>query len=255
MLGYKGFSNFRSDNRGSTGSSRDTAETSASLAAEEKLHSYFRQRSQVRHLPPKAELILEGQRSDELFMLVNGWAYRSKLLSNGRRQVLDFLLPSDLFGLSLSNPVDRTEYSVEAITDIHYYSCPTKMFLADIVSDECLIISLLSVLGKDAASAFNRLTDVGRRDAKSRTARLLVTIFLRIRKTNQSGDGRCEFPATQCHLADALGLSKVWINRVLRELRDGNVATIANGELIIHDLPALVKIAHLDEVSMGADWC
>ena len=49
------------------------------------------------------DLIREGNRPDHVFLLMEGWAYRYKALSNGKRQILAYLLPGDFCDTSISS--------------------------------------------------------------------------------------------------------------------------------------------------------
>ena len=53
-------------------------------------------------------------------------------------------------------------------------------------------------------------------------------------------------PLSQYVLADALGLSTVHINLVLRELREDGLLTFQKGEVTIHDFDRLVHLAEFD---------
>jgi len=57
----------------------------------------------------------------------------------------------------------------------------------------------------------------------------------------------CEFPLTQSNLADALGLSTVHVNRILRQLREERLATVANRKLTINNIEALEELCDFDE--------
>jgi hypothetical protein len=50
-------------------------------------------------------------------------------------------------------------------------------------------------------------------------------------------------PLTQGQLADHLGITAIHTNRVLRVFRESRIATVREGMVTIHDLPALVRIA------------
>jgi DNA-binding transcriptional regulator LsrR (DeoR family) len=53
-------------------------------------------------------------------------------------------------------------------------------------------------------------------------------------------------PLTQYHLADALGLSAVHVNRVLRQLREGGLVTFQKGRVVFDDFERLKELAGFD---------
>src|ERR1700760_4417777 len=67
-------------------------------------------------LPAGGTLFEEGRKADRLYTLLSGWAFRYKTMPDGRRQILNFLLPGDLIGLQ-SRMMDTAEHGVEVLTD------------------------------------------------------------------------------------------------------------------------------------------
>ena len=54
-----------------------------------------------RVLPAKRNILRDEKEADEVFTLYDGWAYTYKLMLDGRRQILDFLLPGSFIGLHM----------------------------------------------------------------------------------------------------------------------------------------------------------
>src|ERR1041384_2671420 len=64
-----------------------------------------------------ATILAEGAHSAQLFTLLSGWAFRFKTLSDGRRQILNSVLPGDLVGLQ-GSVIGVLEHSVEALSPV-----------------------------------------------------------------------------------------------------------------------------------------
>src|SRR5246127_5840899 len=64
-----------------------------------------------------SEIIRAGDKAPELYTLYSGWAFRLKTLPDGRRQILNFLLPGDLVGLQAAM-FDAAQHGIEALTDV-----------------------------------------------------------------------------------------------------------------------------------------
>src|SRR6266699_3589216 len=62
-------------------------------------------------------VLLEGTNSAHLYTVLSGWAFRYKMLPDGRRQILNFALPGDLVGVQ-GSMFDKMEHSVEALNDL-----------------------------------------------------------------------------------------------------------------------------------------
>ena len=74
-------------------------------------------KTEHRHLPAGADIIHPGQEDAELYTLFSGWAFRYQLLPDGRRQILNFLLPGDLVGLQASL-LSAAQHGIEALTEV-----------------------------------------------------------------------------------------------------------------------------------------
>ncbi|MCU6455280.1 helix-turn-helix domain-containing protein [Sphingomonas sp. A2-49] len=59
-------------------------------------------------------------------------------------------------------------------------------------------------------------------------------------------NGRCEVPLTQEEVGDALGLTAVHVNRVLRRLPESGSVELAHQELLIKDAKRLTHEARFD---------
>jgi len=62
-------------------------------------------------------LLMQGTSSAHLYTVLSGWAFRYKTLPDGRRQILNFALPSDFLGLQ-GSVMQEMQHSVEALTDM-----------------------------------------------------------------------------------------------------------------------------------------
>lgn len=77
------------------------------------------------HLPISAgqEIIRIGDQGFRLYTLYSGWAFRFKVLPDGRRQILNFLLPGDLIGLQAAMS-EAAQHGIEALTDVELCLLP-----------------------------------------------------------------------------------------------------------------------------------
>ena len=174
---------------------------------------------------------------DSVFTLYAGWAFTWTATSEGRRQILDFHLPGDL--------VERTEdgAEVEALTDASFCILSRERLCEFMGRDPGLALSYAEGLTRDRARLRQRLTSLGRRDAVGRVAHLLLEVLGRIQRRGGGDAKGAPVPLKQAHIADALGLSTVHINRVLQGLRRQGLIRLAEGRLAIGDLRALRRVA------------
>ncbi len=189
-----------------------------------------------------ATVFLESTDSAHLFTVLDGWAFRYKMLEDGRRQILNYALPGDLLGLQASI-MGKLDHSVEALTDI--VLC---VFQRDRIWDlyethPGLAFDTTWLAAREERLLDENLLSVGRRTAEERISHMLLSLAERAKRTGQSKGNSVRFPITQHHLADTLGLSLVHTNKTLRKLVKKGVIHWRPGELQIKNNSLLSDMA------------
>ena len=195
-------------------------------------------RERVLRVDAGHDLILEGDRPDRIRVVLSGWLARYKTLEDGRRQIVNFVLPGDTcnpFAYLLS----RLDHSMSSLTTVIYSVIERESFEALLASDSMLAEALWCEALADAAIQREWAVNIGRRMALERVAHLLCEIFERLRPVGLLNGDSCAFPITQMDLADATGLSVVHLNRTLQELRAAGLIVLRERTLTISDLDAL----------------
>jgi CRP-like cAMP-binding protein len=176
------------------------------------------------------------------YTLLSGWAFRYALVDGGARQILNFLLPGDVIGLEsvFKTPVD---YGVMSMTAVELCAFPTSGFPSFAQDNPRLGLEIARLALAAAGHADRRLTALGRRPASARTAALFVELHDRLSDCGMIDGREIAVPATHEQLADALGLTSVYISRTLQLLDREGLARFERGTLIIHNLPGLRLLA------------
>jgi CRP-like cAMP-binding protein len=187
-------------------------------------------------------LVRENQLNAQLFTVYSGWAFRYKSLSDGRRQILNFLLPGDLVGLQQEFGEVST-HGIEALTD-----CTLCVFQNDSLWDVFrehprLGYDITWLSAHEESHVDDNLLTTGRRNATERVAMLLMHLYQRLERIGLVEDGTVAFPLNQQHIADALGLSLVHTNKTLRRLSLLGLHELKNGRLRLLNTRALARIA------------
>lgn len=194
--------------------------------------------------PAGVTLFREGAADVGLFLIREGWAFRYKSLANGRRQILNFLLPGDMIGLqTVAGP--RIEHGVEALTKVRLSRWALdRLHEADGNSGD---FRPLAALARHAAAQEQlldeQLLSVGRRTAMERMAYLIWSLARRVRAGGMAIAETIDFPMTQQHLADALGLSLVHTNKTLQRLIRTECIALKGRRLMVKDECMLTEIA------------
>src|SRR5258708_2720240 len=183
-------------------------------------------------LPAGAEIIRAGDDSPEIYMLYAGWAFPFKMLPDGRRQILNFLLPGDLVGLQAAM-FDAAQHGVEALTEVQLCLLPRRKIWALFGEMPGLAFDVAWLGSREESHVDENLTSAGRRTATERAAALIVMLYKRAKALGLVVDGTFLFPLRQQHIADALGLSLVHTNKTLGRLRHIGMLKRMNGSLTL----------------------
>jgi CRP-like cAMP-binding protein len=88
--------------------------------------------------------------------------------------------------------------------------------------------------------------NIGRRSAIERTAHFFLELGQRLALIGRVTNNGFARPLNQYVLADALGLSAIHVNRILRQLRERGLITLKAQQVIILDLAGLEDLAGFD---------
>jgi len=189
-----------------------------------------------------ASFLRQGARSDQLYTVLSGWAFRYKMLDDGRRQILNYALPGDMVGLQ-GALMREMEHSVDALTNITLCVFPRTRLYELYSRVPSLAFDITWLAAREEQLIDENLVSLGRRTALERTAFLLLHIFARAEESGLVKNGSIQFPFTQQHLADTLGMSLVHTNKTLRRLFVTGAVRWKDRVFEVVDRKALARIA------------
>jgi CRP-like cAMP-binding protein len=193
-------------------------------------------------VPAGTKIIRPDEESAELYTLYSGWAFRFKILPDGRRQILNFLLPGDLLGLQAAM-FDTTRHGIEALTQVELCLLPRQKIWKLFGKMPELAYDVTWLGSHEESYVDENLMSVGRRSAAERIAALIIMLYKRADALDLVAHEKFSFPLSQQHIADALGLSLVHTNKTLARLRRLGMFTQANGSLTLKNPRVLERFA------------
>ena len=197
------------------------------------------------HLRAGETLIHEGQTDAPLYTLRTGWAFRYKTLSDGRRQILTFLLSGDFIGVQ-QKMGDASVHGVQMLTDAQLCVFQRDALWELHRQSPAMGFNVTWLIAREESMVDDTLLSVGRRSAEERIAMLLIILFKRAAALQADGGASgVPFPLTQQHIADGLGLSLIHTNKTLRKLERRGLHHIEDGTLHMRDVKALARLADL----------
>src|SRR5688572_6556913 len=191
-----------------------------------------------RPIAAHTEIVHERQEGHHAFILQEGWACAYKLLPDGGRQVIDFSVPGDFMGLR-SVLLRTSDHGFAAVTDIVVAEVSARQMIDTFQRVPRMGAAILWAASRDEAMVVEHLVSIGRRNALVRTAHLLLELGLGLQLEGLGSQSGFDCPLNQYLLADALGLTAIHVNRVLRQLRERGLVTFRDGRVEFHDLAGL----------------
>ncbi|WP_181704989.1 Crp/Fnr family transcriptional regulator [Chthonobacter rhizosphaerae] len=205
----------------------------------------------IRTVEADGDIVADGETPGHCRLLAEGFAARTKMLQDGRRQLTAIHVKGDFLDLNgfLLSPLD---HGVLALTRCAVAEIPHRL-LTEITEEEPNLTRLLwrSTL-IDAATQRAWMVSLGRRSSVGHCAHLLCELCVRLEAVGEvSPDRSFRFPITQTELGDALGISSVHANRVLQELRGDGLIVWSGGTVRIEDWDRLAALASFDPAYLG----
>ena len=193
-----------------------------------------------------AYLVREGQPTKVCTVLIDGFAFRQKLVTDGARQIISIHIPGEL--LDIQNCLlGIADHNVQALNRCTVGVIP-KDSLVRLTEERPNVRRAIWLDSLIDSSIFREwVVNLGRRDARGRIAHLLCEFADRLQASGMMNGAGYDFPITQEQIADATGLTPVHTNRTLQSLRRDGVISLNSASLVIHDWDALREIGDFNE--------
>jgi CRP-like cAMP-binding protein len=197
----------------------------------------------------RRDLVVDGYEYRKLCFVVEGYGARYKLLRNGKRQILNVILPGDVIGLPGSF-LERATYSVIALTEMRVHVCTIESYVQLCYRRPQFGLALSWLAVHEAAFYAERVVDTGRRTPPERLAHFLLELHSRLLMVGRADANGFELPFSQEVLSDALGLSVPHLNRMMSQLRFEGLITFASRRVEFPDLAAIQVRAHFQPLNL-----
>src|SRR4051812_36888586 len=198
----------------------------------------------------KRDLVVDGYPYSKLCFVKDGMAARYKVLRNGKRQIVDVLVPGDIVGLPGSF-LDRAPFSVIALTDMKIEVCSHDAFIAPCSRRQKFARALSGRAVQHATLYAERIVDIGRRTPIERLAHFLLEMHARLRMVGRAEPTAFDLPISQEVMSDTLGLSVPHLNRMLTKLRHEQMLVISERRVQFTDIKSLEVLAHFQSATLA----
>ena len=184
------------------------------------------------------DILVEGYQYKVLHIVESGYAIRYKLLHNGKRQIMNVIMPGDIIGF----PACFYEYavfSVTAISEMSLHRVPLDDFVELCLSRARIATALLWFAAREAAIYAEHIAGAGRREPLERLAHFILEMLTRLQAIGAASEDSFVMPLSQEGVGDVIGLSGPHVNRMLAELKREGLIAISGNVVKVLDRAAL----------------
>lgn len=192
------------------------------------------------HIIAKQQICAEGETAEYLFNLKSGCVRISKMLADGRRQIIGFLFPGEFFGLACSNGYS---YTAETITDAELCRMPRTDIIKKFSDIPKLGQKVLNITHAELQRTQDQMLLLGRKSAKEKLATFLLNLMDKSIKDHDSNK-KIYLPMCRSDIADYLGLTIETVSRQFTILGKENLISLSDSQFVeILNLDKLNRIA------------
>jgi CRP/FNR family transcriptional regulator len=190
---------------------------------------------------PGQTIVLEGDACESCFRVLTGAVRLHKGTAAGRRQLIDFLVAGDCFGLIGTH----YSYGVEAITQSTLVRVSRATLAAAARGRPEVAERLIEHAAAELARAHEHMLLLGRKNTQEKVASLLVDLARRIGADESMPAFR--LPISRQEMADHLGLTVETVSRTMTRLREKGLIALPTPHYVV-----LLHPAELAALAEGA---
>ncbi|MER0238921.1 Crp/Fnr family transcriptional regulator [Fulvimarina sp. MAC8] len=202
--------------------------------------------SSGRLITRKQDLIKEGESPKNVHLMMSGFACRYKLLPDGHRQIMAYLIPGDFCDLHIAI-LGQMDHSIATLgpSTVAYIPYETVLDLTE--NYPSITRALWWATLVDEAILREWIVGLGARPADRRVAHLLCELMVRLQSVGLVEDNSFHLPITQSEIGETLGVTIVHANRVLMQLTEMGFITRKRNQMTVCNPKALMEFAEFKD--------
>jgi CRP-like cAMP-binding protein len=190
-------------------------------------------------------IIRMGDKVRNIHLVLTGLAARSKTLANGNVQLMAFLIPGDLCDVEVF-VLEAMDHDIIAMTDTTCVLIPADEMERLLTDAGRITKAMWWSTMVDSAILREWIVGHGSRDSRERIAHLICEMLIRYRVVGETTDDAFPFPLTQEELAQATGMTPVYVNRMLQQLRSEGLIELNNKVLTVLEPKRLMEVGQYE---------
>ena len=212
--------------------------------------------STKRNLANGAQLIsAEFDEPDQLYIVEDGRLFASNELPGGERAITRLYFSGDIIGTA-NIPFDTATHTVTACAPSTVYVFPRAKLVDAFVRMPRVAAIFYTFAAMENAILNDRLVSIGRTRGKARLAALICEIEARRNLLADKALDTFRIGLTQAQIGDAIGLTEVQVNRLLKELDEEGAISRIGGTITVREHSTLCEIGQFKDryEDLDLDW-
>ena len=206
----------------------------------------------VRHLKPGYHVVWDGDKPQYCCLLIHGFAYRHKIVRDGKKQIFSLHMDGDLIDLQ-NSLLGRADHNVETLTDCDIAMIPIDA-IRKIAFDRPAIGMAMWYDTLVEGSIFREwIANIGRRTARARIAHLICEFAMRLKAAHLGDSDGFTVPMSQEWISDAVSLTSIHVNRVLKSLQADGLIHRSRRWIEIRDWDGLAEVGDFNPAYLHLD--
>ena len=206
----------------------------------------------VRHLKPGYHVVWDGDKPQYCCLLIHGFAYRHKIVRDGKKQIFSLHMDGDLIDLQ-NSLLGRADHNVETLTDCDIAMIPIDA-IRKIAFDRPAIGMAMWYDTLVEGSIFREwIANIGRRTARARIAHLICEFAMRLKAAQLGAPDGFTVPMSQEWISDAVSLTSIHVNRVLKSLQADGLIHRSRRWIEIRDWDGLAEVGDFNPAYLHLD--
>jgi CRP-like cAMP-binding protein len=210
----------------------------------------------IRAVNAGTDLLRQRTTTNDLYILLEGWAARYRLMEDGSRHIRALALPGDICNVDALR-FDALDYGVMMLTSGTVAVLPRHRADVLLAARPAIGYAFWSLALAENSILAEWSASIGRRSAQQRVAHFLCELLVRLTAIGEADGFAFDLPLTQEQIGDSLGLTGVHVNRTVNSLRLMGLVTVHHRRVTIHGWselsalcgfrPAYLRLETIDE--------
>ena len=195
----------------------------------------------LKTIEPTGYIVRDGDVATHSCLLRAGFVFRHKIVAEGARQIVSIHMAGDMVDLQ-NSLLGVADHNVQALTRCEVAFIPREAVREIAFARPAIGMAMWHDTLVEGSIFREWIANVGRRNARTRTAHLLCEFSLRLEAAGLGTQDEWELPMTQEQLGDCTGLTPVHINRTLKGLDRDGLITRSNRAVTVNDWKKLAQV-------------